>query len=137
MPVTRFLDTNILVYAYDAGTPSKQGIARQLVEEGWFDRGSFAISVQVLLELHVNLRRRGASPEKTDQIIGDFCQWPVIENTLALFRLGLSLQTRWKTSLWDAMILAAAQASGARELLSEDFQHGQNFGGVTIINPFL
>jgi predicted nucleic acid-binding protein len=136
MPVTKFLDTNILVYAYDLGTPSKQSIARQLVEEGWATRGATAISVQVLLELHANLRRRGASPEKTDQIIGDFCQWPVIENTLALFRLGLSLQARWQLSLWDAMIVAAAQTSGARELFTEDLNHGQDYGGVRVVNPF-
>jgi len=33
--------------------------------------------------------------------------------------------------------LAAAESSGARELLSEDFNHGQNYGQVSVINPFL
>ena len=35
------------------------------------------------------------------------------------------------------MILAAAESSGARELLSEDLNHGQNYGQVGVINPFL
>ena len=69
--------------------------------------------------------------------MGDFTSWAVIENSLAIFQLGLWLQSRWQISLWDAMILAAAESSGARELLSEDFNHGQNYGQVSVINPFL
>lgn len=34
------------------------------------------------------------------------------------------------------MILAAAKASGARELVTEDFSHGQDYDGVLAINPF-
>ncbi len=63
--------------------------------------------------------------------------WPVIDNTLGLFRLGISLQARWKLSLWDAMILAPAKASGARELVTGDFSHGQDYGRVRATNPFL
>jgi predicted nucleic acid-binding protein len=69
-------------------------------------------------------------------LVEDFTVWPVIDNTLALFRLGVSLQAQWQLSLWDAMILAAAKASGARELVTENFSHGQDFGGVLAINPF-
>jgi predicted nucleic acid-binding protein len=60
----------------------------------------------------------------------------VIDNTLELFKTGLAIQKRWRLSLWDAMILSAAQASGARELLSEDLNHGQDYGGVRVMNPF-
>jgi predicted nucleic acid-binding protein len=35
------------------------------------------------------------------------------------------------------MIVAAAQTSGARELFTEDLNHGQNYGGILVINPFL
>jgi predicted nucleic acid-binding protein len=69
-------------------------------------------------------------------LIGDFSQWPVIDNTLTIFRLGLTLQARWQLSLWDGMILAAAKTSGAMELLTEDFNHGQDYGGVRVVNPF-
>jgi predicted nucleic acid-binding protein len=39
-------------------------------------------------------------------------------------------------SYWDALILAAAQRSGARYLLSEDFQSGRRCGDVQVLNPF-
>jgi predicted nucleic acid-binding protein len=37
---------------------------------------------------------------------------------------------------WDALIVAAAETAGCKYLLSEDFQPGQKFGGVTVVNPF-
>lgn len=48
MSVVKFLDTNILIYAYDSRQPEKQGIALRLVEEGLLNLGRTAISVQVL-----------------------------------------------------------------------------------------
>ena len=137
MPVERFLDTNILIYGYDLDAPAKRAIAQSLIEDAWLQPGRTAISVQVLQEFHVNFRRQGHSAAEATALLGDFSQWPVIDNTLAVFRLGLTLQDRWQLSLWDAMILAAARTSGARELLTEDLNHGQDYGGVRVVNPFV
>ncbi len=41
-----------------------------------------------------------------------------------------------KLSFWDSLIITIAQKAGAETLYSEDMQHGQKFGGLTIINPF-
>jgi predicted nucleic acid-binding protein len=136
MPAERFLDTNILLYGYDLDALGKRAVAQALVEEAWQQLGRTAISVQVLQEFHVNFVRSGHSPAEATALVGDFSLWPVIDNSLTLFRLGLAFQTRWQLSLWDAMILAAAKTSGARELFSEDFNHGQNYGGIRVINPF-
>ena len=136
MSVERFLDTNILLYGYDLDAPKKRRVARSLIEQAWLQPGRTAISVQVLQEFHVNFVRRGRTAAEAASLIADFSLWPVIDNTLPVFHLGLSLQTRWQLSLWDAMILAAAQTSGARELLTEDLNHGQDYGGVRALNPF-
>ncbi|HEY5894860.1 MAG TPA: PIN domain-containing protein [Chthoniobacterales bacterium] len=136
MPAERFLDTNILLYGYDLDAPTKRPIAQSLIEQAWLQPGRIAISVQVLQEFYVNFLRRGHSPAEATALVGDFSLWPVIDNSLALFRLGLSVQARWQLSLWDAMIVAAAQTSGARDLLTEDLNHGQDYGGVRAINPF-
>ncbi len=137
MPAERFLDTNILLYGYDLDAPAKRAIAQSLIEQAWLQPGLNAISVQVLQEFHVNFVRRGHLPADATALVGDFSLWAVIDNSLALFRLGISMQARWQLSLWDAMIVAAAQTSGARELLTEDLNHGQNFGGIRVVNPFL
>lgn len=137
MPAERFLDTNVLLYGYDLDAPAKRAIAQSLIEEAWLQPGRTAISVQVLQEFHINFTRKGHPPAEATVLVGDFSLWPTVDNSLALFRLGLSVQARWRLSLWDAMIVAAAQTSGARELLTEDLNHGQDYGGVRALNPFL
>ena len=136
MSLTRFLDTNILLYAYDLDATDKRVVALRLVEQGWTSLGETAISVQVLQEMHVNLARRGIAQAQASRIVRDFTAWPVVENTVEILDVALGEQARWQISLWDALILAAARACGATELFSEDFSHGQNYGGVRVTNPF-
>ena len=137
MNATKFLDTNILLYAYDLDAPAKRSVALRLVEQGWTAFGDTAISVQVLQEMHVNLGKRGVSQTEATRIVRDFADWPVVDNTLELLQAALDEQAHWKISLWDSLILAAARASGASELITEDLNHGQNYGGVHALNPFL
>lgn len=137
MNASRFLDTNILLYAYDLDAPAKRAAALRLVEQGWTAPGATAISVQVLQELQVNLVKRGISQAEATRIVRDFADWPVVDNTLGLLETALDEQARWEISLWDSLILVAARASGASELITEDLSHGQNYGGVKVVNPFL
>jgi predicted nucleic acid-binding protein len=137
MNASKFLDTNILLYAYDLDEPAKRTAALQWVERGWMAPGDIAISVQVLQELHVNLIKRGVSRTEATRIVRDFANWPIVDNTWELLEAALSEQARWQLSLWDSLILAAARASGASELITEDLSHGQNYGGVKAMNPFL
>jgi predicted nucleic acid-binding protein len=137
MNAIRFLDTNILLYAYDEDAPAKRVVALRLVEQGWTELGQTAISVQVLQEMHVNLERLGVPRLEAAQIVRDYAWWPVVDNSLELLLAALDQQARWRISLWDALILSAARASGASEILTEDFNHGQDYGGLRAINPFL
>jgi predicted nucleic acid-binding protein len=136
MNATRFLDTNILLYAYDQDAPAKRSAALRLVEQGWSAPGQTAISVQVLQEMHVHLEKRGVAKADAARIIRDYAAWPVVDNSLEILLAALNEQTRWQLSLWDALILAAARASGASEIYTEDFNHGQDYGGIRAINPF-
>lgn len=136
MNATKFLDTNILMYAYDINEPEKRVIAQQFIEQGWTSLGSTAISLQVLQELQVNLVRRGQTVSSASRIVRDFVEWPIVENTFQIFDSALDLQIRWKTSLWDALIISAAHASGADFLITEDLNHGQMYGRLKVVNPF-
>ena len=49
---------------------------------------------------------------------------------------GSEISGVWKVSLWDAMILAAAEEIGADVVLTEDLNHGQQIAGVRVENPF-
>jgi predicted nucleic acid-binding protein len=49
----------------------------------------------------------------------------------------LEIRDRFQLSYWDAAIIAAARELGCRAIYSEDFSHGQDYDGVTVVNPFL
>jgi len=136
MNAVKFFDTNILLYAYDQDAPAKRAVALELVKQGFVSLGQAAISVQVLQEMYVNLERHGVARADAGQIIRDLSQWPVVNNSLELLLSAFNEQARWQLSLWDALILAAARASGAAELISEDFAPGQDYGGIRVVNPF-
>src|SRR3954467_3547466 len=103
MPAEVFVDTNILVYAYDAEAGRKRTIVLALAERGWLETGSTAISVQVLQELYVNLLRKGRAHEEASIIVHDLSAWPVVEDSVSLLHAALEVKSRWQTSLWDAL----------------------------------
>jgi predicted nucleic acid-binding protein len=135
MPGEIFVDTNILVYAHDMEAGPKHQKAKDLVAEGWHHCPPPWVSIQVLQELLVNLRRKGVGPKDARHTVEDYMQWRVVENTLSLLADGLDEMERWQISLWDAMILAAARYAGARIVWSEDLSEDQNYDGIEIVNP--
>lgn len=93
------------------------------------------ISVQVLQELLVNLRRKGLGARDARLAIEDYMNWRIVENTLPVLASGLDEMDRWQVSLWDAMILAAARRAGVKTIWSEDFNPDQDYDGIEIVNP--
>jgi predicted nucleic acid-binding protein len=132
-----FVDTNILMYAHDTSAGAKHERARAVVEELWRDR-SGVVSTQVLQELSVNLRRKAGRPidlKTVREIITDYLAWDVYVNTGESILEALELEKRYRISFWDALIIQAAEASGAAVLYSEDLSKGQKYGAVRVVNP--
>jgi predicted nucleic acid-binding protein len=133
-----FVDTNILMYAHDTAAGEKHARAKSVVEELWRDR-SGAVSTQVLQELCVNLRRKAGRPldiKATRDVVVDYLTWHLVVNTGASILDALEIEERYKVSFWDALVIGAAQACGARVLYSEDLSDGQMYGSVRVVNPF-
>lgn len=130
-----FVDTNILVYAHDRQAGAKWKAARRCVIDLWNIKASPSLSIQVMQELFVNLIKKNQSQSAAKDIVLDYLEWNVITNDESLFLDAMSEQQRWKLSFWDALILAAARRSGARRLLSEDFNEGQDYDGIVVENP--
>lgn len=132
-----FVDTNILVYAHDFGTGAKHERARTLIEKLWSSGGG-VLSTQVLQELCIHLRRRAERPlsvEETRRLIEDYSIWDVVVNTAESVLAALTIESRYKVSFWDALILQAAGSAGAAVLYSEDLAEGQTYGEVRVVNP--
>jgi len=139
MIVKAFVDTNILVYAYDRGAGSRHGKALQLLEGLWRD-GTGTLSTQVLQEFYVSLRRKAQRPVTIGQareLISDYLAWDPVVNDGATILKAMEIEERYQLSFWDSLIVAAALKGGASVIYSEDFNHGQKFGSTTIQNPFI
>jgi predicted nucleic acid-binding protein len=132
-----FIDTNILVYAYDTDAGKKHEQAKTKILSLWEQELPPWISIQVLQELLVTLQRKGVPLKAARELVEGYLQWNVVENDAALLREGIKLQEAYKVSFWDALILAATVHAGAEMLLSEDFNNGQIYSGVKAVNPFV
>jgi predicted nucleic acid-binding protein len=132
-----FVDTNILMYAHDTAAGDKHARAKALVEDLW-EKRSGVVSTQVLQELAVNLRRKAKKPidaKATRDIVSDYLSWQVVVNGGDSILEALELEARYQLSFWDALVIQAAQLSGAEVLYSEDLSDGQKYGSVQVINP--
>jgi predicted nucleic acid-binding protein len=136
--VSAFFDTNVLVYLFDSSSPAKRHRARALFREH-AARDEVRLSVQVLQELYVTLTRKLARPlrgDRAERLVRSLAALPVVAVDAELVVAAVALSRRHQLSLWDALIVVAAKAGGASEVLSEDLQSGQIIEGLRIVNPF-
>ena len=132
-----FLDTNILIYATSqaADHAAKREPARH-----WVGRGDWGVSTQVLMEFYAQARqaRHGLLPTAAQAFVERIAaRRPVVAVDKDIVLDALALRHRHYLSHWDAAVLCAAQRLGAHTVISEDMEHGRDYGGVTVINPFV
>jgi predicted nucleic acid-binding protein len=136
MTVETVLDTNILVYAVSSleADSVKTARAQELVKQ------PFGVSGQILQEFYVNVTRKIKTPLTPSAAL----EWveqlelqPFVPIDAALIKTGIAIAERYQISYWDAAIIAAAVALGATALYTEDLSHGQIYGSVRVVNPFL
>jgi predicted nucleic acid-binding protein len=133
-----FVDTNVLLYHWDASDPLKQ---RRAID--WLrhlaDQQAGRVSFQVLAEFYVNSTQKLRTPvprPTAQRYVRTFFAWKPVCIDEDVLDAAWREQERFKLPWWDALIVAAAQRVGCRTLLSEDFQAGQQFGDLTVVNPF-
>ena len=138
MTALRFVDTNILIYAHDRDAGVKHDTAKGILIELWNER-SGCLSIQVLQEFCVNVTKKIPHPLSTSvarEIIRTYLPWIKTDADGEMVIRASEIADAWQTSFWDGMIVAAAERSGASELLTEDLQNGQRIAGLLVTNPF-
>jgi len=132
-----FLDTNVVVYAYDEKNPQKRQRARQLLDSGV--AGSTVISTQVLAEFAAIMLHK-VSPAPTAaavlQALDALASIRLIIPDAELVRRAVEASGAYGIHFYDGMIIAAAERAGCARILSEDFNDGQEYFGVKVANPF-
>ncbi len=133
-----FIDTNIIIYAYDVTAGKKHKTAGNILADLW-NSGLGVISTQVLQEFFVNVVQKIPKPidkQQAREIVKDFLKWHVVVNTGDSIVEAIDICLKFGYSFWDSMIIEAAIKGGAAVIVSEDLQDGQVVSGVTIRNPF-
>lgn len=133
----RFLDTNVLIYAISAAPEDAKKRSRAIE---LLSQSDLALSVQVLQEFYVQSThpsRLGAlTHSEAVNFIEALQRFPVQPNTLEVMRAALVLCEQFGLSYWDSAILSAASACNCDAVYSEDFSAQQDYGGLSVINPF-
>ena len=138
MSAPDFLDTNVLVCAYDDTDRNKQRVARRLVTAAL--DGSALVSVQVLAELCATLLQKASPPARPEQVImllDALAPIPVVVPDRELVRRAVEAQAAYGMHFHDGMIVAAAERAGCARILSEDLNPGQSYLGIPVVNPFV
>jgi predicted nucleic acid-binding protein len=131
-----FFDTNVLVYADDAGSPKKQERAITLFAEH-LRRGTAVVSLQVLQEYFAAATRKlRVAPETAQRKVEILARGRVVRFETSDVIAAIELHRLTQVSFWDALIVHAARCAGAAVLYTEDLQSGALLGGVRVVNPF-
>ena len=139
MSTKAFLDTNILVYAFDSSCPEKQRCAQSCIQDGLLQENS-VVSPQVLSEFFVVVTRKIAKPISTSgamEIIETLKSLVAVDIDYAMVVRAIQAQMKFKISYWDGQIIAAAERAQCKRILSEDLNAGQTYWGIQVENPFL
>jgi predicted nucleic acid-binding protein len=143
--VASLVDTNILVYRFDARDRVKQGRAKEILREGLLG-DHLVLAHQSVIEFIAAVtrprRELGGAPllsfEKArleaEQLLAQF---PVLYPDRAVLITALRATAMYGLSWFDAHLWAYAEVNGVGEILSEDFEHGRHYGTVRVVNPFL
>jgi predicted nucleic acid-binding protein len=102
--------------------------------------GKFGLSTQVLQEFYVNAIRktdRPLTPAEALEWLDELRLQECVTFDRTLIRVAIEVSLQYRIDYWDGAILAAAERLGTEIVYTEDLNHGQSYGPVRVINPFL
>jgi len=125
------IDPNLLAYAEGVGDAQRCQAARDCIAR--LPGNRVVLPAQTLGELHrVLTGKAGRSPKQAkDAILAWSDAFDVADSTFQALKAALDLVIDHHLPVWDALILSVAAEERCRLLLSEDFQHGFTWQGVT------
>lgn len=132
-----FLDTNILLYSVSSAPADA---TKSAVASAMMRRRDCVLSTQVLQEfIHQATRPSRLDPMAAEiaiELVDSWRRFSIVDNTADIMAAGMAICRDNRLSIWDALIVAAAQAARCCTLMTEDLSHGQRFGSLLVENPF-
>jgi predicted nucleic acid-binding protein len=141
--VAALVDTNVLVYRFDARFPAKQARAAELLRKGIAD-DSIRVPHQALIEFVAattkSITTSGSSmlsPDDARREVEDMLvQFEVLYPDEELVRIAIRGAATYGLSWFDAHLWAYAERFGLDTLWSEDFEDNRLYGRVRVKDPF-
>ncbi len=133
-----FVDTNVFLYAISdqAEEQVKAERARKLLltqNWGW----STQVAGEFFSTATSSKRQFKLSYQQATEFVKLWLTFPTASLGPSIVLRALEIQQRFQVNYWDAAIIAAAAELGSHTIYTEDLSHGQDYGGVTVMNPFL
>ena len=132
----KFIDSNVFVYFADGRDPAKQSVARAVLADA-IGNPQCVISSQVLNEFaNVAMKKLSMTEDEARQYVESFQSIRVVFQQSGWTVRALEIKKQYGLQFYDSLMLAAAEAAGCSEFLSEDLNDGQVYCGLKVINPF-
>lgn len=133
-----FIDTNVLIYAIstEPTEATKAAAAQKLLSTAnWV--WSAQVAAEFIKATTSSRRPVRLSLSGAEQWIDIWLAFPLVAIDASIVKDAIRLARQFQISYFDAQILAAARSQGCGTLYTEDLSHGQNYDGVTALNPFV
>ena len=132
----KFIDSNVLIYVADDTDAGKQHVARNIICDAISSNG-FLVSAQVINEFcAVSFRKLLKTSDEVEGFLEVFERIQTVPVNPAWSRRAIEIRERYNLQFYDSLIVAAAEASGCDEILTEDLNDGQLYCGIKAVNPF-
>lgn len=135
------VDTNVLVYLFDADAPDKQRVSQDLVTACWRSETRYSVSVQNLAEFSVVVTEKVENPMPMKDVrrfirdIRDFEGWNVVGYDSETILSAHEIRERHHVHFWDALLAATMIGSSIDTIITED-AHLLRIPGITVVNPY-
>jgi len=132
-----FLDTNIIVYAFDKEDARKNITAKELLDN-FYTENDYLISTQVMQEfcnVAYNKMKPALTGDEIKNFVSSFSEDKIYIIEKETIKKAIYIKEKFRYSFWDSLIIASALLSSCNKLYSEDMTDGQIIENLTIMNP--
>lgn len=135
------IDTNVLVYLFDADAPEKRRISKDLVTACWRSERCYSVSVQNLAEFSVVVTEKVENPMPVEDVtrfirnVQEFEGWNVVGYGSRTILAAHEIRDRYRVHFWDALLAATMIESSIDTIITED-AHLLRIPGITVVNPY-
>ena len=137
----KLIDTNILVYAYDASEGNKHKASRILLKTVW-EEGGGIVCLQNLMEFFVVITKKVENPisiRDAKTIIEDILKsknWKIIDRDTDTLLKAIDMAFEYRIHLWDALIVACMKENDIVEIVTENKIDFEKIPEIKVAIPF-